>query len=71
MLKIIRYILMDVIHCITKSKGVQNVSNAVRLAKELEEEIDLPAKTRGSNRSAVVCEAIIQYSGRNKGTSIN
>ena len=34
---------------------------AIRLDKELEEKIDLLAKTRGSNRSAVVREAIIQY----------
>jgi RHH-type transcriptional regulator, rel operon repressor / antitoxin RelB len=34
---------------------------AIRLDKELEREIDLLAKTRGSNRSAVVREAIIQY----------
>ena len=34
---------------------------AVRLDEELEKEIDLLAKTRGSNRSAVVREAIIQY----------
>ena len=34
---------------------------AVRLDKELEKEIDLLAKTRGSNRSAVIREAIIQY----------
>jgi len=34
---------------------------AIRIDKELEEEIDLLAKTRGSNRSAVVREAIIQY----------
>ena len=34
---------------------------AIRLDKELEEEIDLLAKTRGSNRSAVVRDAIIQY----------
>ena len=34
---------------------------AVRLDKELEKELDLIAKTRGSNRSAVVREAIIQY----------
>ena len=34
---------------------------AIRLDKELEEEIDLLAKARGSNRSAVVREAIIQY----------
>jgi RHH-type rel operon transcriptional repressor/antitoxin RelB len=34
---------------------------AVRLDKELEKELDLLAKARGSNRSAVVREAIIQY----------
>ncbi len=34
---------------------------AIRLDKELENEIDLLAKARGSNRSAVVREAIIQY----------
>ncbi|MBW2201878.1 MAG: ribbon-helix-helix protein, CopG family [Deltaproteobacteria bacterium] len=34
---------------------------AVRLDKELEQELDLLAKTRGSTRSAVVREAIIQY----------
>ena len=34
---------------------------AIRLDKELEKEIDLLAKSRGSNRSAVVREAIIQY----------
>jgi RHH-type rel operon transcriptional repressor/antitoxin RelB len=34
---------------------------AVRLDQELEKELDLLAKTRGSNRSAVVREAIIQY----------
>ena len=34
---------------------------AVRLDKELEKELDLLAKTRGSNRSEVVREAIIQY----------
>ena len=34
---------------------------AIRLDKELEKELDLLAKTRGSNRSAVVREAIIQY----------
>jgi len=34
---------------------------AIRLDKELEEEIDLLAKTRSSNTSAVVREAIIQY----------
>ena len=34
---------------------------AIRLDKELEKELDLQAKTRGSNRSAVVREAIIQY----------
>ena len=34
---------------------------AIRLDRELEEELDLLAKARGSNRSAVVREAIIQY----------
>lgn len=34
---------------------------AIRLDKELEQELDLLAKTRCSNRSAVVREAIIQY----------
>ena len=34
---------------------------AILLDKELEKELDLLAKTRGSNRSAVVREAIIQY----------
>jgi RHH-type rel operon transcriptional repressor/antitoxin RelB len=34
---------------------------AIRLDKELEQELDVLAKTRGSNRSAVVREAIIQY----------
>ena len=34
---------------------------AIRLDKELEEALDLLAKARGSNRSAVVREAIIQY----------
>jgi predicted DNA-binding protein len=34
---------------------------AIRLDKDLEKELDLLAKTRGSNRSAVVREAIIQY----------
>jgi RHH-type rel operon transcriptional repressor/antitoxin RelB len=34
---------------------------AIRLDKELEKELDLLAKTKGSNRSAVVREAIIQY----------
>ena len=39
---------------------------AVRLDKELEEAIDLLAKTRGSNRSAVVREAIVQYLENNE-----
>ena len=34
---------------------------AIRLDKELEKEIDLLAKTQGSNRSAVVREAIVRY----------
>ena len=34
---------------------------AIRLDKEIEQELDLLAKTRGSNRSAVVREAILRY----------
>ncbi len=34
---------------------------AIRLEKDLEKEIDLLAKTKGSNRSAVVREAIVRY----------
>ncbi len=34
---------------------------AIRLDKELEKELDLLAKSRGSNRSAVIREAIVQY----------
>ena len=34
---------------------------AVRLEKELEEQIDLMARVRGSNRSAVVREAVVRY----------
>ncbi|MEW6427456.1 MAG: DUF6290 family protein [Thermodesulfobacteriota bacterium] len=34
---------------------------AVRLDQELERQIDLLAKARGSNRSAVVREAIVRY----------
>ena len=34
---------------------------AIRIDKEIEKELDLLAKIRGSNRSAVVREAIIQY----------
>ena len=34
---------------------------AIRLDKEIERELDLLAKARGSNRSAVVREAILQY----------
>jgi RHH-type rel operon transcriptional repressor/antitoxin RelB len=34
---------------------------AIRLDKELEKELDLLAQSRGSNRSAVVREAIVQY----------
>ena len=39
---------------------------AIRLDKELEQELDLLAKSRGSNRSAVVREAIIQYLENNE-----
>jgi predicted DNA-binding protein len=34
---------------------------AIRLDKEIEQELDLLAKRRGSNRSAVVREAILRY----------
>jgi len=34
---------------------------AIRIEKELEKELDLVAKARGSNRSAVVREAIVRY----------
>ncbi len=34
---------------------------AIRLEKYLEQEIDLLAKSKGSNRSAVVREAIVRY----------
>jgi RHH-type transcriptional regulator, rel operon repressor / antitoxin RelB len=34
---------------------------AVRLNKDIEEELDMLARIRGSNRSAVVRDAILQY----------
>jgi predicted DNA-binding protein len=34
---------------------------AIRLDKEIEEDLDLLARTRGSNRSALIREAILQY----------
>ena len=34
---------------------------AIRLDKGIEQELDLLAKSRGSNRSAVVREAILRY----------
>jgi len=34
---------------------------AIRLEKEIEKDLDLLAKSRGRNRSAVVREAILQY----------
>ena len=34
---------------------------AIRLDKEIEEDLDLLANTRGSNRSALVREAILKY----------
>lgn len=34
---------------------------AIRLDKQLEQQLDMLAKARGSNRSAVVREAILQY----------
>ena len=43
---------------------------AIRLDKEIEQELDLLAKTRGSNRSAVVREAILQYLEDNEDLSL-
>jgi RHH-type transcriptional regulator, rel operon repressor / antitoxin RelB len=34
---------------------------AIRLDRQIEQELDMLAKVRGSNRSAVVREAILQY----------
>ncbi|MEW6218338.1 MAG: DUF6290 family protein [Thermodesulfobacteriota bacterium] len=34
---------------------------AIRLEKELEQELDLLARAKGRNRSAVVREAIVRY----------
>ena len=34
---------------------------AIRLDEQIEQELDMLAKARGSNRSAVVREAILQY----------
>ena len=34
---------------------------AIRLDKKIEKDLDLLAKSRGSNRSAMVREAILQY----------
>ncbi|MBW2172764.1 MAG: ribbon-helix-helix protein, CopG family [Deltaproteobacteria bacterium] len=34
---------------------------AIRLDKEIEQELNLLAKSRGTNRSAVVREAILRY----------
>ena len=34
---------------------------AIRLDKEIEKELDMLAKSRGSNRSALVREAIVRY----------
>ena len=39
---------------------------AIRLDKETEQNLDLLAKNRGSNRSAVVREAITQYLNDNE-----
>ena len=39
---------------------------AIRLDKEIERSLDLLAKNRGSNRSAVVREAITQYLNDNE-----
>lgn len=39
---------------------------AVRLEKKLEQEIDLLAQSNGSNRSALIREAIVRYSEDNE-----
>ena len=39
---------------------------AIRLDKEIEEHLDLLANARGSNRSALVREAILQYLEENE-----
>jgi len=44
---------------ITAIRG--DVMLAIRLDKQIEQELDMLAKVRGSNRSAVVREAILQY----------
>ncbi len=51
--------LHHVIQCITTL--TEALMLAIRLEKDLEKEIDLLAKTKGSNRSAVVREAIVRY----------
>ena len=43
---------------------------AVRLDKEIEQELDMLARIRGSNRSAVVREAILQYLEDNEDMSL-
>ena len=43
---------------------------AIRLDKRIEQELDMLAKIRGSNRSAVVREAIIQYLEDNEDLSL-
>jgi len=43
---------------------------AIRLDKEIEQELDILAKARGSNRSAVVREAILQYLEDNEDLSL-
>jgi len=43
---------------------------AIRLDKDLEQEIDLLAKTKGSNRSIVVREAIVRYLEDNEDLAI-
>ena len=42
-------------------KFVEVVMLAIRLEKDLEQEIDLLAKSKGSNRSTIVREAIVRY----------
>lgn len=42
----------------------------IRLDRQIEQELDLLAKVRGSNRSAVVREAILQYLEDNEDLSL-
>ena len=43
---------------------------AIRLDKQIEQELDMLAKVRGSNRSTVIREAILQYLEDNEDLSL-